>query len=1220
VIVGRVIRSVWCVVLVLLACLLAGGVSSALAESSWWHLTAGARPSVLHSGVAQDEVQELSISATKGNVLVADSSRITEVIEELVEVLEGRRALAEVQYAAFLPYNASAQQVQEALQRSVFPSRKVLVSEKPVVENTHTYVITFPGQSVLPLFANGFYPFIFGVEGLSCEGATGSCTEQAEVREVSKGRPDGHVMITAANLGDAATSGQVKLVSRLPAGVTPVNVSSLAGIGVPVTDTLGNDGPVNCSLVPALSCAFAGKLQPYHQIEVDVEVVVQSDAKTGEAVEASVAGGGGARSESVRHALVFGEEPVPFGVEEYDLAPEEEGGAPDTQAGSHPFQLTTTLTLNQVMRADPEKNNLELPQPAQLVKDLSFRLPPGLIGNPTPFPVCTLKDFLKATIQENECPAQTAVGVARIAFTEPIVLGYQVLPVPVFSLEPSTGEPARFGFTVYGLPVFLDTSVRTGGDYGVTATVNNINQTAGFLKSEVTFWGVPADPRHDPERGWGCLLDQIGLTTGHPPCNPTEPHNPPPLLSLPTSCTGPLQTSVQGDSWLEHGNFQTVQGNPMPAQDGCNRLPFRAFVNVAPDGQAGSTPTGLTVDIHVPQDEALNANGLTPSQVKSTTVVLPEGVALNPAAGDGLQACSEAQIALSADVFPSCPEDSKVGTVEVKTPLLPNALTGAAYLATQDSNPFGTLVALYMVFQDPVSGTLVKVAGEVKLDPVTGQLVSIFPNTPQFPFEDLKLHFFGGSRAPLGTPALCGSYTTLASFTPWSGNPPIESSSVMHIVTGPNNTPCSDPLPFAPELTAGSTNIQAGAYTPFTMTMSRGDGNQNLDAIQLRMPPGLLGTLAHVKLCDEADANAGTCGLESLIGETTVSVGLGDTPFSVKGGKVYITEGYKGAPYGLSIVNPAKAGPFDLGHVIVRAKIELDPATAALIVTTDTTGPYAIPRIIDGIPLQIQHVNVTLNQAAGAGFTFNPTNCEPMKIGGSLTSSQGTVSALNVPFQVTNCATLGFKPQFKVSTNGKTSRADGASLNVRLSYPKAAWGSQANVRYVKVDLPKQLPSFLTTLQHACPNTTFAQNPATCPPGSRVGTATASTPILPVPLSGPAYFVSYGGLKFPELVIVLSGYGVTVQIHGETFIEKGVTSSTFKYIPDVPVNNFELKLPQGPNHALAANGNLCTSKLKMPTRFIAQNGLEIRQTTPITPTGCTKHKHHKHHKKHKHRKK
>jgi hypothetical protein len=609
--------------------------------------------------------------------------------------------------------------------------------------------------------------------------------------------------------------------------------------------------------------------------------------------------------------------------------------------------------------------------------------------------------------------------------------------------------------------------------------------------------------------------------------------------------------------------------------------------------------------------------------VKDTEVALPVGVALNPAASDGLEACSESQVALHVDAPVSCPESSKVATVEIFSPLLPDPIVGAAYLAAQNANPFGSLVALYIVAEDPKAGVLVKVAGEVKPDPVTGQLISTFKGTPQLPFEDLKLHFFGGDRAPLGTPGLCGSYTTTASVAPWSGNQPVGSDSTFDVVSGPNGSACASPLPFAPSLTAGTTSIQAGGFSPFTMTMSRDDGQQNLQAIQLKMPPGLSGLLSGVKLCGEPQANEGLCGKESEIGETIVSVGLGGDPFSVKGGKVFITEGYAGAPYGLSIVNPAKAGPYDLEAdtpcdcVVVRAKIEVDPITAALTITSDNSGPYKIPTIIDGIPLQIKHVNVTINRP---GFTFNPTNCEPMKITGSLSSTQGATSALSVPLQVTNCAVLGFKPGFSVSTAGKTSRANGASLHVKLTYPKAAFGSQANIREVKVDLPKQLPSRLSTLQKACTIQTFEQNPASCPNESRVGTANATTPLLPVPLAGPAYFVSHAGLKFPELVIVLSGYGTTIQLHAETFISKaGITSSTFRTVPDAPVGTFELTLPQGKYSALAANTNLCKSTLKMPTAFTAQNGATIKQSTPINVTGCPKKKKPNAKKAKKHRK-
>jgi hypothetical protein len=400
------------------------------------------------------------------------------------------------------------------------------------------------------------------------------------------------------------------------------------------------------------------------------------------------------------------------------------------------------------------------------------------------------------------------------------------------------------------------------------------------------------------------------------------------------------------------------------------------------------------------------------------------------------------------------------------------------------------------------------------------------------------------------------------------------------------------------------------------------------------MPPGLSGLLSKVALCGEAQANAGTCGPESLIGETIVSVGLGNEPYTVTGGKVYLTEKYAGAPFGLSIVNPANAGPFHLGNVIVRAKIEVNPTTAELTITSNNNGPYKIPQFIDGIPLQIKHVNVTINRP---GFTFNPTDCEPLKITGSLDSAEGATGAVSDPFQATNCAVLAFKPEFKVSASGKTSRSEGASLSVKLTYPSGSFGKQANVHEVKVDLPRQLPSRLTTLQKACPHEVFEANPASCPATSRVGSVLVHTQLLPVPLQGPAYFVSYGGAQFPELVFALQGYGVTVYVHGETFInpKTNVTSTTIHSAPDVPFENFELTFPKGPYSALGANANLCEAgktvtvgkrvrkrvhgktrfvtvkskkkiaALAMPTLFVAQNGAEIKQSTPIAVSECPK---------------
>jgi hypothetical protein len=1162
----------------------------AFAISPWWHLTSGARPAYLNplASGPQDEVQKLTVSATSGSY-----------------------DLESGEHSALVPYNATPEEVQAAVEHSGvltrFGADRVEVSASPSGEGgaERSYMITYTGAEADLYVASpevGRPPAIEALRGGRAE---------ASITQVTEGGPgNDEIVVTATNLGDAdlnVTSEPVTITDTLPNGLHAIAIKGRTGTG---TET--------CSL-ESLACTFSGIVPAYGSIEI-VITVTAAGASSGELNRVSVSGGG-AQGVSIGRPITVSDSEPPAGVEDYEMASEEEGGALDTQAGSHPFQLTTTLTLNQLFDPSKHHNGELLTKPVEQAKDLNFRLPPGLVGDTTPIPRCTLGQFLHEINfhREDECTPQTAVGVAQVTVIEPGLIGLQTYVEPLFNLEPAVGEPARFGFFVQGLtPVILDTSVRTGGDYGVTVSVNNITQIVSFLSSQVTFWGVPGDSRHDISRGWACIADDGGREEGDAPCAALGEHKPPPLLALPTSCTGPLVTSIETDSWQHEGSFQSFPTNePLPSLDGCNELPFSPSISVAPDGEAGSTPSGLTVDVHVPQDVSLNPEGLSEADVKDTTVALPVGVALNPAAADGLQACSdtpepgrpEGQIALNSTEAVDCPEASKVGTVKIKTPLLPNALEGSAYLAAQNENPFGSLVALYVVAQDPVSGVLVKLAGEVVPDPVTGQLVSTFKNTPQLPFDDFELKFFGGSRAPLVTPAACAAYTTTSTIAPWSGSASSSPSSTFNIISGPNGSRCQSPPPFVPSLTAYTTSIQAGGFTPFTMTMSREDGSQNLQAIQLHMPAGLSGLLAGVKLCGEPQADAGTCGAESEIGETIVSVGLGGDPFSVTGGKVFITGPYDGAPFGLSIVNPAKAGPYDLEKgtpcdcVVVRARIEVDPHTAALTITSDDSGPYKIPTILDGIPLQIQHVNVTVNRP---GFTINPTNCNPMAITGTMSSTEGASSPLSVPFQVTNCGTLAFAPKFAVSTSGKTSKAYGASLTAKLSYPTAAQGTQANISRVKVDLPKQLPSRLTTLQKACTSAQFEANPANCPAASKIGYATVTTPLLPVALNGPAIFVSHGGEAFPSLTMVLQGYGVTIDLVGATFISKtGITSTTFKTVPDTPFNTFTLTLSEGKYSALAANGNLCTSKLAMPTEFVAQNGLKINQSTPIAVTGCAK---------------
>jgi uncharacterized repeat protein (TIGR01451 family) len=1011
---------------------------------------------------------------------------------------------------------------------------------------------------------------------------------------------EGHIAITVNNLGDA-TAGGPMIQDTLPPGVSATSMYA-SRTGSPGSGIGGFNRDESVCALATVSCAIPGAVLPYEAVEVFITVRVGAGAVSDAANRVSVFAGGAPQAAVVR-PLAIGSAPSGFGVSGYELTPEEEGGSLATQAGSHPFQLTTNLELEEEVK-EGEFGGSEVKGarfPLGHVKDLHFQLPAGMVGNPTVIPQCTFQQFNTVIAVggggDNACPADTAIGVAsvRIGFFGKI----DTVNSPVFNLTPAVGEPARFGFDATFVPVYLDTAVRTGGDYGVTVSVGNISQLANFVGSEVTFWGVPNDSRHNRSRGWSCLSS----TFRQPPGSCEAPGEEPviPFLTLPTSCPGSFESTLLADSWSEPGNVLSTKtvlqdgSGAVVGLDGCNRLNFEPSISVAPDGQAASTPTGLTVGIHVPQEETLNPVGLAQANVQDTTVTLPAGVQLSPGAADGLLSCPLGAVGLETQEKSSCPEASRVGTVEITTPLLPERLVGAAYLAQQNANPFGSLVALYIVVEDPVGGVLVKLAGKVTPDPVTGQLVSTFENTPQLPFSDLTLHFFGSARAPLSTPPLCGTYTTQAAITPWSGNAPATPSSNFEIASGPNGAPCADPQPFAPGFSAGSTNVQAGEFTQFTMTMTRPDADQTLAAITLHMPPGLSGSLSKLELCPEPQASQGACGPGSLIGTTIVSAGLGGDPFTVQGGKVFITGPYKGAPFGLSILNPAKAGPFDLGYVVVRAKIEVNPTTAALTVLSDP-----LPTIIQGIPLQLQHVQVNIDRPE---FTFNPTDCNPLSISATMSSTAGASATGSSSFQVTNCADLGFTPKFAVSTSGHPTRATGESLDVKLSYPLGP--KLANIARVKVELPKQLPSRLTTLQKACTEQTFNANPEGCPAASRVGEAVASTPVLSGPLVGPAYFVSHGGAKFPELIVVLKGEdGVTVDLHGETYISKtGITSSTFATVPDVPVGSFELTLPQGQYSALAANGNLCKSKLVMPTEFVAQNGAKLDQSTKIQVTGC-----------------
>jgi hypothetical protein len=921
-----------------------------------------------------------------------------------------------------------------------------------------------------------------------------------------------------------------------------------------------------------------------------------------------------------------------------------------TQAGGHPWAWATTVEFT---TEKPAGGSV----PTQDPKDIVTDLPPGLLGNPNPqvFPRCPL-----AVFSNSRCPVDTQVGTIRLRWFG----GRKEILGPIVNLTPEKGQSAEFGLEVTtgnktvltAHVVRVENPVTKRHEYGLTAVSNGIPAEITLVEAEVTLWGVPADPSHDPMRGLICEGISVGFDS---PCTGGEtPSGLPlaPFLTWPTDCSaGPEQAIARVDSWEEPGgvregrytNYHEATA-PFPSATsgvtGCNLLKFEPEIEATPDMLLADEPVALSINLKVPQIEDPQVPA-TP-QLRDSVVTFPEGMSISPGIVDGIKACNESgpeginfegpeseEVALNGELQLApgkCPNASIVGEAEAETPLQPEPVKGHVYLArplcggpgqrecTKEDAADGNLYQLYMELGGTGAladtGVNLKVRFKTEANPATGQLTSVVEGTPQFPFSELRIRLNGGPRAPLDNPAVCGSAVTTTDFTPWSA--PGITPAGLSMPGTPDATPesrftvegCSSPTPFNPGFVAGTVTPSAGKFSSFTMDLSRKDREQYVKGIQLHTPPGLLAMLSSVPLCGEAQANDpkvyGECPPASKIGTTRVASGAGSHPFEIEG-NVYLTGPHNGAPFGLSIVTHAVAGPFNLGLVLVRARIDIDPENSTATIATDETGPYAVPQIIFGVPLRLKRVTVDIDRP---GFMFNPTNCKAQQITANISGSQNATATVAYPFAVGGCRSLAFKPTFKVSTAGRTSRANGASLDAKLSYPKNAMGNDANIARVKVSLPKQLPSRLTTLQKACPAATFNANPAACPKESVVGIARASTPLLAVGLAGPVYFVSHGGEAFPSLIVVLQGDGVRVDLTGSTFIDKqGITSSTFRSVPDVPVNTFELYLPQSRFSALAANGNLCktASKLKMPTEFVAQNGAVLKQSTQIAVTGCAK---------------
>ncbi len=1013
------------------------------------------------------------------------------------------------------------------------------------------------------------------------------------------------VFVGASNLGYADANGSkapITITDKLPAGLTAKAIELISSVE-------HQEG--SCEALPALRCTFSKDVQPYVRLEVRITVEVQEGLAEGPLENEVKIEGGEAPTTSGNEPLKIRDAPTPFGAQAVELTPEDEAGVPATHAGSHPFQLTTALDFNQTL--EPGKGTE--PSAPALLRNLHFDLPPGMIGDPQATPQCSNLDFSTLYVKDtNFCPGDTAIGAALVTLNEPANVGYITVAVPLFNLTPAPGEPARVGLEAFNVPVVLDTAVATGGDYHVQVNVASATSAAQVLGSQVTFWGQPGDPRHDSARGWACIVGGGDAPEGQS-CEAPDPRPSTPLLTLPTSCEGPLTATLTGDSW----SGDLLEGAAsIPAPEGCDELPFTPEIEVKPETQAASTPSGLTVAVKVPQRTLLEEGALAQSDVRDTTITLPPGVELSPSAANGLVGCSEAEVGFEGldstthmqRFTPNeaeCPGASKVGVVHIKTPLLPNELEGALYLADPapngeaGRNPFGSLVALYIVAEDPVSGIRVKLAGEGLLDEHTLRVATTFRNAPQVPFEDLKVDLFGGPRASVSTPAKCGAYRADGVFTPWSGTGPVSVQSPteeFQVSSGLGGAPCpGGSLALEPGFTAFATNPVAGAFTGFQLELTHRDGDQALSGLSMHLPAGSAAMLSSVQLCSSTQAAASACPAGSEVGHATAVAGLGTEPILQEGGRVFITGPYGGAPFGLEIVTPAKAGPFDLGFVTVRSKLFIDPHDASVTIVSDP-----LPTQIRGIPLQLKRILVSVDRP---GFQFNGTSCDPTSITGTITGDEGASVPVSNAFQLGGCEGLPFAPKLSASVDGHASRTNGVTFRVTV---ESGGLGQANIKKVNLQIPVQLPSRLTTLQKACTEATFAANPANCSPESIIGTATIRTPVLSSPLTGPAYLVSRGGAGFPDVEFVLQGEGVVVVLDGQTDIKNGITYSKFESAPDAPFTTFETVLPAGPKSVFSAYTpatpyDLCTTKLVMPTTIVSQSNQLLQQETPIPTLGC-----------------
>jgi hypothetical protein len=1045
---------------------------------------------------------------------------------------------------------------------------------------------------------------------------------------------DTEYLILATDTGAAPSSGPIDLSLTLPAGITPIG-ASLA------------EGDV-CSLGPSLvSCQISHVLQPGTSYKVAVEVAVSAGAEGTLSAAATVSGGGAPQAATASTSTPISAAAVPFGfLPGFRALAVDQSGAPASAGGSHPSQLTADLAF------PTELQGGEI-TPAGTPRDVRFDLPPGLIGDPAASPVLCTEAFFET---RETCPAPSQVGVIDLTsrFGVPAVFGS-----PLYAMVPPPGAPAEFAFDAAGAGLFvhLIAGLRSDSDYGIVTTSSDILALGPhpFFGVRVQIWGDPSAAAHDHIRGkfeghviaTECLQSSEAGTCAVAPQKIA-------FLSMPGSCPAsrPL-FEAHADSWEQPGVFLSAifesadsEGNPV-SLSGCNALEYQPTIQVSPTTDLADSPSGLEFHLHQPQEASHvePLTGRTTAELENARLTLPAGMVTNPSQADGLDACSESEIGYLGENHyskspQSCPEASRLGSLEVTSPLLvqrdaeqklisdpetgaplPEALQGSVFLAKPFENQFGSLLAIYLAIEDPRNGIVAKLAGRVEADPGTGQLTTVFEENPQLPLEDIKLSLFKGARAPLITPPVCGAHATTSTLTPWSSpeGQDAHPQSTFTTTEAPGGGACPTSeaaAPNGPSFSAGTLTPQAGAFSPFVFKLHREDGSQRLTGIDTILPPGLSGKLAGIAQCSDAqiaqaqarehpnmgidERNSPSCPSSSEVGIVKVAAGAGPTPFWTAG-HAYLAGPYKGAPLSLVVIAPAIAGPFDLGAVVNRVALYVNLETAQIHAVSD---PF--PTILEGIPLDLRTVVLEMGRP---GFTLNPTNCSPMSVLGTATSALGNAASLSDPFQVGGCPALAFKPHLKISLTGGTKRSDHPALKAVLTMPPGG----ANIARAQVGLPHALFLDQANLNKVCVQADLRA--ATCPASSVYGHARAISPLLDAPLEGPVYLGVGYGHPLPDLVADLNGQ-IRVLLHGkvDTTKQDGIRN-TFEVVPDAPVSKFTLSMKGGGKYSLIENSeSLCAKPQKVSALFVAQNGKVDHLTTKIAVKCPGQKKPKRHHKR------